>query len=55
MIIKSFDTINIKIKSNIYLFYGENEGLKEELIHNVFSERFNGETIRYDENRDIKQ
>ena len=30
MIIKSFDTKNIKnSKSNIYLFHGKNEGLKE--------------------------
>ena len=50
MIIKSFDTKNIKnSKSNIYLFHGKNEGLKEELIQNVFLKDFNGETIRYDE------
>ena len=50
MIIKSFNTKNIKnSKSNIYLLYGKNEGLKEEVIQNVFLKDFNGETIRYDE------
>ena len=34
MIIKSSDLKKFTKKSNFYLFYGENEGLKNELIKN---------------------
>ena len=52
MIIKSFslDDIN-KTKSNIFLFYGENEGHKEEIIKKKFLDKFKGEIIKYDENQ----
>ena len=37
MILKSFNLKdNIIKKSNLFLFYGENEGQKEEVINNFF-------------------
>ena len=52
MIIKSFNLNDIKkSKSNFFLVYGENDGLKEEAVSNYFLKDFNGEIIRYDENQ----
>ena len=50
MIIKSFELnkINIK-KNNFYLFYGENEGLKDENIKNLFEKNYLDKTYRYEE------
>jgi len=49
MIIKSYETnkINLK-KNNIYLLYGENEGLKNKVINDTFKE-FIKNTYKYDE------
>ena len=50
MIIKSFDVNEIrKLKSNFFLFYGENEGHKEEIINDFFIKDFKGEIIKYEE------
>ena len=39
MIIKSFEINKINIKSNnFYLFYGENEGSKNEAIEKIFTD-----------------
>lgn len=55
MIIKSFNLNDLKKKkSNVYLLYGENEGLKEEIVQNFFLNGFNGEIIKYDENQIIE-
>ena len=52
MIIKSFKIDDLKkSESNFFLFYGENEGHKEEMISNCFIRNFNGEVVRYDENQ----
>tara|TARA_Y100000590_G_scaffold3631_1_gene4809 strand:- start:10198 stop:11193 length:996 start_codon:yes stop_codon:yes gene_type:complete len=52
MIIKSFNLSELKkTESNFFLFYGENDGLKEETISNYFLKNFNGEIVRYDENQ----
>ena len=52
MIIKSFNLNDLKnTQSNMFLFYGENEGLKDEIIRNCFLNNFNGEIIKYDENQ----
>ena len=50
MIIKSYE-INkiINNKKNIYLFYGENEGYKNEIIKNFFEINFLKKIYRYDE------
>ena len=51
MIIKSFSFNKLnKDQSTFFLFYGENEGQKEELINNIFLKDFSGEFIKYDEN-----
>ncbi len=50
MIIKSFELKkDLKNKSNFFLFYGENEGQKEEIIKNLFLENFDGENIIFEE------
>ena len=51
MIIKSFEFKKIDIKKyNFYLFYGENEGLKKELIDNNFKKYFENRVYSYEEN-----
>ena len=50
MILKSFEINKIKINNyNFYLFYGENEGLKEELIKNLFEIKYLDKIHRYEE------
>ena len=50
MIIKSFELQKIKdSSSSIFLIYGNNEGLKEEIIKDCFIKSFKGETFNYDE------
>ena len=52
MIIKSFNLKDLKeSKSNFFLFYGENEGQKDEVIYNIFLKNFKGEVVKYDENQ----
>ena len=50
MIIKSFELnkINLK-KNNIFLLYGENEGLKNDIIKNYFYNKFSNNIYRYDQ------
>ena len=50
MIIKSFELnkINLK-KNNIFLLYGENEGLKNDIIKNYFYNKFSNNIYRYEE------
>ena len=48
MIVKSFELNKIKLdKINLILFYGKNEGLKSEIIKNLFKNT--GEIINYEE------
>lgn len=50
MIIKSFEINKINIdKINFFLFYGVNEGLKNEMIHNFFKKKYVGNILSYDE------
>ena len=50
MIIKSFELNKIKIKDyKFYLFYGDNEGLKEETIRNLFEKDYQDKIYRYEE------
>ena len=52
MIIKSFNLNELKInKSNFLLFYGVNEGHKNDVINNVYLNTFKGEIIKYDESQ----
>ena len=50
MIIKSFELNKLKFNNhNFYLFYGDNEGLKEETIKNLFEKNYLEKIHRYDE------
>ena len=56
MILKSFNHDQLKkVKSNIYLFYGENEGHKDEIINKYFLDGFDGEILKYDENQTLEK
>ena len=50
MILKSFELNKLKLnKHSFYLFYGNNEGLKEETIKNLFEENYLDKIQRYEE------
>ena len=50
MIFKSFEINKINFnKNNFYLLYGENEGLKNEIIQKYFEQKFLKKIYRYDE------
>jgi len=50
MISKSFELNKIKLNNhNFYLFYGDNEGLKEEIIKNLFEKNYFDKIHRYEE------
>ena len=50
MILKSFEINKLKLdKYNFFLFYGDNEGLKEEIIKNLFEKNYVDKIHRYEE------
>ena len=50
MILKSFELTKIKLNNyKFYLFYGDNEGLKEENIENLFERNYQDKIYRYEE------
>ena len=49
MIKKSFEIKKLSEKKNIFLIYGENEGLKEEVIHDIGVKYSIENTYRYSE------
>ena len=50
MILKSFELNKLNLKNhNYYLFYGDNEGLKEEIIKNLFEKNYLDKIDRYEE------
>ncbi|MDB0067208.1 DNA polymerase III subunit delta [Candidatus Pelagibacter sp.] len=50
MILKSFELTKIKLNNyKFYLFYGDNEGLKEENIKNLFEKSYQDKIHRYEE------
>ena len=50
MILKSFELNKLSLKNhNYYLFYGDNEGLKEEVIENLFEKNYLNKIYRYEE------
>jgi len=50
MIQKAFEINKINLKKyNFYLFYGENEGYKNEIIKNKFKQLYQNQTYKYDE------
>ena len=51
MILKSFEINNLKVsKSKLFLFYGLNQGFKEELIHEFFKKN-NDHVFNYNESQ----
>ena len=50
MIIKNFELDKLNsIRFNFHLIYGNNEGIKEDIIKNNYLKNFNGELLKYDE------
>jgi len=50
MILKSFELNKLRLSDhNFYLFYGDNEGFKEEIIKNLFEKHYLDKIFRYDE------
>jgi DNA polymerase-3 subunit delta len=50
MIIKSFELSKIKLNNHkFYLFYGDNEGLKEETIKSLFEKKYHNKIQKYEE------
>ena len=50
MIVKSFELTKLKINNyNFFLFYGDNEGLKEEIIKNLLEKNYHNKIHRYEE------
>ena len=50
MIIKYFELNKLSLNShNFYLFYGDNDGLKEETIKNLFEKNYLDKVFRYEE------
>jgi len=50
MILKSFELNKLKLEDyNFYLFYGDNEGLKEDTIKNFFLKKYQNKIHRYEE------
>jgi DNA polymerase III subunit delta len=50
MILKSFELQKFNFKNHdFYLFYGENDGLKEETIKNLFEKNYKDKIYRYEE------
>ena len=49
MIVKSFELQKIKSSdSSIILIYGNNEGIKEQIIEDCFLKEFKGDVLNYD-------
>ena len=50
MILKSFEINKLKLDSySFFLFYGDNEGLKEEIIKSLFEKNYSDKIHRYEE------
>ena len=55
MILRSFELNKLKLQNyKFYLFYGDNEGLKEETIKNLFEKNYVNKIYRYEEREIIE-
>ena len=54
MIIKSFELNKINYTHKLFLFYGENQGFKEQVIREKFKEKFLESTYLYEETEILK-
>ena len=51
MIIKAYEHQKVKkLKNNFYLFYGENDGYKNQVIKDIFTDKYKENIERFDEN-----
>ena len=56
MIIKSYEIEKLKLtNSNIHLIYGNNEGIKEDIINEIYLKKFDGDLLKYDEQEILNQ
>ena len=53
MIVKSFELNKIKVKQKFFLFYGQNQGHKNEIIKSIFQIKYLESTYSYEENEII--
>ena len=50
MIIKSFELSKLNsYKFNLHLIFGNNEGIKDDIIRDFYLKKFDGEVLKYDE------
>ena len=50
MIIKSFELEKLaSLNFSIHLLYGNNEGIKQDILNNIYTKNFKGEVLKYDE------
>ena len=54
MIVKSFEINKINNSHKIFLFYGENEGHKNEIIEDKFKKKYTNSIYVYEENEILK-
>ena len=55
MIVKSFDFLRFNLNENyFFLFYGENEGYKNEIIEEKFKKLYDDNIYIYEENEVLK-
>ena len=54
MIVKNFEINKIDNSHKIFLLYGDNEGLKNEVIEKKFKKKYTDITYLYDENEILK-
>ena len=56
MIVKVTELKKIEnLESIIHLIYGNNEGIKQDIINNFYLKNFDGEVLKYDELDIIKE
>ena len=56
MIIKSFELERfVSSNLNIHLIYGNNEGIKQDIIRNFYTKNYQGEVLKYDENEILNE
>ncbi len=56
MIIKSFELEKlVTSKLNIHLIYGNNEGIKQDIISSFYTKNYKGEVLKYDEQEILNQ
>ena len=56
MIIKNFELEKLKSsESKFHLIYGNNEGIKQDIINNYYIKNFDGEILKYDEQEILNQ